>query len=93
MITDHEILRSAIALVAADQRLSGEEWTDAEAVAYLRHVVVPWDSEPVMGAVRADYIVSNPTSLAVDMVLRADPEQLEQVLPGFTAATLALTGQ
>lgn len=87
-------MTEAIRLVVADQRQNAdsEDWSDAKLVAYLRNVVVPWDSGPVMGAVRADFIPGDPTSRAVDKVLRADLDKLERSLPGVKEATRWLTG-
>jgi hypothetical protein len=79
--TRAEVLTSAVALVVADQREGDDEGlTPRELVAQFRNTVVPWDSGPVMGAVRADYDPTNPTSLAVDMVLRASEDELANVL-------------
>lgn len=72
-------LAQAIKIVADDQRQNdfAALWTDNEAVAYARHVLLPHDAEPGVGAVRVDYDLANPIDVAVDMVLRATDAEMD----------------
>ncbi|MDH6711341.1 hypothetical protein P3T27_008099 [Kitasatospora sp. MAA19] len=79
----HAELAKAVTAVAADQRASWPELTDAEVVQYIRHCFFVVEDSPTFvytGVWGVSATAEDPLEQAYASVVRATPEELARVL-------------